>query len=79
MDWNTLLTSLRRGNYGALLSYMQRQSSDGYIEEWHPSLLATKANAEDHPTWNEAMNGPYANGFWEACKIEYNKLVKKNC
>jgi hypothetical protein len=57
---------------------MQRQSSDGYIEEWHPSLFASKANAEDNPTWDEATNGPYANDFWEACKVEYDTLIKKN-
>jgi hypothetical protein len=48
------------------------------IEEWHPSILATKANAEDHPTWNEAMNGPFANGFRKACELEYNTLEEKD-
>jgi hypothetical protein len=54
LKWDNLLTSLQRGNYGSMLSYMQRQSSDGYIEEWHPSLLASKANAEDNPSWDDA-------------------------
>jgi hypothetical protein len=49
------------------------------LEEWHPSILATKANAEDHPTWNEAMNGPFANGSRKACELEYNTLEEKDC
>ncbi len=39
LQWNDLLSSLRGGTYGALLSYTRRHSSDGFIEEWHPSLL----------------------------------------
>jgi hypothetical protein len=45
--------------------------------EWHPCLLATKANAEDHPSWDEATNGPYSQGFKEACQAEYDTLVKQ--
>jgi hypothetical protein len=79
LNWDNLLTSVQRGTYGALLSFTQQHSSDGFIEEWHPSLLATKANAEDHPSWDEGMSGPYANGFWEACKLELETLEKKDC
>ena len=31
-------------------------------------MLATKANAFDNPTWNQSMNGPDSEGFWEACE-----------
>jgi hypothetical protein len=37
------------------------------------------ANAEDHPSWDEAMSGPFANGFKKACETEYNTLVEKEC
>jgi hypothetical protein len=47
LRWDNLLTSLRSGSYGSLLSFVQQHSEDGYLDEWHPSLLATKANAED--------------------------------
>jgi hypothetical protein len=79
LNWDNLLTSVQRETYGALLSYTQQHSSDGFIEKWHPSFLATKANAEDHPSWDEAMSGPHANGFWEACKLVLETLEKKDC
>lgn len=79
LRWNELLTSVKKGTYGALLTELRRNSPDGFIEEWNPSLLATKANAEDHPTYEEAMNGPLAAGFKKACEIEYNTLVDKDC
>ena len=44
------------------------------LEEWNPMALAAKANDEDTPNWNQAMNGPHKKGFWDACKIEYNTL-----
>jgi hypothetical protein len=34
----------------------------------NPLLFATMANAEDHPTWDQVMNGPDARGYWEAAK-----------
>ena len=47
------------------------------VEEMHPMALSTKANAADHPTWEQAMNGPEANGYWEACMKELNTLETK--
>ena len=48
------------------------------LKEWDPLVLAAKANAEDTPDWNMAMNGPNAEGFWEACKVEINTLEDKD-
>ena len=48
------------------------------LEEWSPYALAAKAHDADTPNWNEAMSGPNAEGFWEACKIELDTLVKMN-
>ena len=39
--------------------------------------IVSKANAANHPTWEQAMNGPEANGYWEACKKELNTLETK--
>ena len=47
------------------------------IEEMHRMALSMKANAADHPTWEQAMNGPEAKGYWEACKKELNMLETK--
>ena len=39
--------------------------------EWmNPLTLMVKANAEDNPRWGEAMNGPNAEGFWQAMEDE---------
>ena len=43
----------------------------------HPLVLAMKANAANHSTWEQAMSGPDANGYWEACKKELNTLSDK--
>jgi hypothetical protein len=67
LNWDDLLTSIRGGSYGALLSFTQQHSDDGFLDEWHPSLLSTKANLEDNPPWNEAMNGPFSQGFRTRC------------
>jgi len=79
LRWEDLKTYCLSGTIGAYASYTQRETIDGYIEDWHPALLATKANAEDTPTWNEAMNGPHAAGFWKACEIELETLESKQC
>ena len=49
------------------------------IEEWTPLALAAKGNDVDTPNWEQAMNGPNAEGFWEACKVEIDTLNKKGC
>ena len=47
---------------------------EGTPEEWDPFALAAKGNDADTPNWNEAMNGPNAEGFWKACEVEHNAL-----
>jgi Reverse transcriptase (RNA-dependent DNA polymerase) len=36
----------------------------------HPLLLSAKANFEDHPTCDQAMNGPDREGYWQAMEKE---------
>ena len=47
--------------------------------DWHPLALKAKADDADNPTWEEAMNGPFREGFWEACEKELAQLEKMNC
>jgi hypothetical protein len=42
----------------------------------HPGLYSMKANSDDNPTWNQAMGGPDAEGYWQAAKLEYETLTK---
>ena len=46
----------------------------GTLEDWDPMALAAKANDADTPNWNQAMNGPNAQGFREACQKEIDTL-----
>ena len=47
-------------------------------QEWcNPLTLTMKANAEDNPRWNDAMNGPNAEGFWRAMEDELTQLGAK--
>ena len=79
IHWNNVIESLRNGDLLALYSWMDQQYDDeeDTNEEWHPMALFTQANSQDNPTWNEAMNGPDAEGYWSAAQIEYNTLVQK--
>ena len=54
---------------------------DGSIEslvvDWlHPLMLAAKtaASADDSPNWRQAMNGPFADEYWEAACTEVETL-----
>jgi hypothetical protein len=49
----------------------------GLVDWLHPLALVTKANNEDNPNWNQAMNGPHSDGFWEAMATEPETLVNK--
>jgi Reverse transcriptase (RNA-dependent DNA polymerase) len=79
LQWDKLRETCIKGTYGSFLTELSRNSSDGFIEEWNPAFLATKANREDTPDWNTAMNGPHAAGFWKACQTEIDTLTEKGC
>jgi hypothetical protein len=49
---------------------------EGTLEDWELFTLATKANDADLPNWEQAMNGPDQEGFWEACCKEVRMLRK---
>ena len=49
--------------------------ANGYVDYLHPLALAAKANLEDNPRWNEAMNGPHAEGYWHAMGKEFTTLT----
>ena len=46
--------------------------------DWHPLPLVAKATSEDTPSWKEAMNGPYTNGYWDAMTKEVEILTHNN-
>ena len=56
---------------------------DGSVESlvinWlHPLMLAakSKSNQEDNPDWNQAMNGPFYEKYWESACLEVETLER---
>jgi len=53
-------------------------SEEKTIEETSPMVLAFKENAEDNPTWGQAMNGADRDVYWTAAEEEFETLEKKD-
>jgi Reverse transcriptase (RNA-dependent DNA polymerase) len=78
LDWNAVVESLPEGSWKAMATNIMLHTDDeGQVNWLHPLALATKANNEDNPNWNQAMNGPNSEGFWEAMATEIRTLVEK--
>ena len=60
LKWNTAIDAIRsvdpRNMENILLQHTDPY--DGTFKEMHPFALATKSNAANNPTWEQAMNGP---------------------
>lgn len=74
LDFNNLKSESSRRALHALFSSYDPVSET--IEQWSPTALAAKANDEDNPSWEQAMNGPNSEGFWEASEKEIRTLEK---
>jgi hypothetical protein len=44
------------------------------VENLNPSIFAAKANSEDKPTYEEAINGPFAQDFRKSMEVEWDML-----
>ena len=80
LKWTNNVQDARSNAAQRVLVSMQ-QSQDPITrlqEDWHPLALAVKANDPDTPTWHEAMNGPFKEGFIEAIHAEINTLEDMN-
>ena len=76
LNWNpsTLLSSAATGTSRSILHEALQRYEFG---DWHPMALQAKKNADpDLPGWEEAMNGPCAEGYKEAAKLEVDTLKK---
>ncbi|KAI2505066.1 hypothetical protein MHU86_9342 [Fragilaria crotonensis] len=76
LDWNMVISQLKTGHWKAMATCLDLNTTrEGHLLSMHPLSLAAKANAEDNPRWNEAMNGPNAEGFWDAMCKEVTTLT----
>ena len=80
LKWNTALDAIRSVDQRNMENILLQHTDpyDGTVEEMHPFTLATKADAPDNPTWEQAMNRPDSAGYWEVCKKELHTLADKN-
>jgi hypothetical protein len=72
LQWTKTIDMLDSYEFRKMWSLTQDETDPitNLIEWMHPMILAAKANSEDNPTWDEAMNGPLKEGYWEAAKKE---------
>ena len=77
LQWNQMIESLRSSDLRAMLSSSEYDYEENTVEWMHPLTLSARANAEDNPTWEEAMSGPDRAGYWEAACKEIDTLTKK--
>ena len=76
LEWTQLMSDMRspQGKRVMLEIVKECDPLNKTLESWHPMALAAKDNDADTPNWNQAMNGPNAQGFWEACRKELDTL-----
>jgi hypothetical protein len=79
LNWETTVSTLRSSEYKQMMALIDQKTDvdTGTVEWMHPMILAAKANSEDNPTWEQAMNGPDQAGYWEACEKELTTLTSK--
>ena len=67
LKFQQLTEVLQSGSLSKMINFMEHCTDQRYrtIEEWHPAYLSSQANAADNPTWEQAMNGPNKEGYWE--------------
>jgi hypothetical protein len=82
LDWSKNQVLQAASNFSQMMALFQL-STDPLTNEidgdLHPCLLASKVSQEDNPTYEEALNGPHRDGFFDAMKIELNTLVHMHC
>ena len=81
LQWANLVDSLKSDQFSRTWNkecapyYDEETGLQDYLD---PIILAAKANAEDNPTWHEAMNGPLKEGYSKAADAEIDALEHKD-
>jgi hypothetical protein len=78
LDWSQAINSMQSGTLGAYWAEMECNTDPTYntVEEWNPSIISVKANANNNPNWGQAISGPHSEGYWQACIKEYETLIR---
>ena len=77
LRWTQAVDALRSKDEQSMESWhlLHTDPDENTLEDLHPLAFAAKANAEDNPSWEEAMNGPYSDGYWKAAELELHTLI----
>ena len=82
IDWGTSLLMLasnaKNGDVSRYFAAMDvyQDPLDLILDEFPKFGLVSQASAEDNPNFGQAMNGPNAEGFWDASAREISTLQK---
>jgi hypothetical protein len=76
VKWTQLKSCMLTGQLGKLLGNLHQETDHDLdtVEHLDPYIFAAKANSEDTPTYEEAMNSPFAEEFKKAMGIEWDML-----
>jgi hypothetical protein len=76
VEWTQLKICMLTGKFGKLLGnlYQENDHEVDTVENLDPSIFAAKANSEDTPTYEEAMNGALADDFRKSMELEWDML-----
>jgi hypothetical protein len=78
LNWKLALNTICSNDLQSMMTQMEANTDpDDQTLDWMSSMiLGAKANAEDTPTWEQAMNGPDQDGYMQACQKETDTLVE---
>jgi hypothetical protein len=78
LDWTKNALQEAPTYYSKMMALLQL-ATDPFSSEidgdLHPCLLSTKASQADNPSFDEAMNGPHRDGFYQAMVKELKTLT----
>jgi hypothetical protein len=76
VKWTQLKSCMLTEQLGKLLGNLHQETDHELdtVENFNPSIFAAKANSEDTPTYEEAINGPFAQDFRKSMEVEWDML-----
>jgi hypothetical protein len=76
VNWTQLKSCMLTGQLGKLIRNIHQETDHELdkVEHLDPSIFAAKANSEDTPTYEEAMNGPFDDDLRKSMEVEWDML-----
>jgi hypothetical protein len=76
LNWMMAIRSICSQDMRVMATLMQQHTDpyDDTVDWMHPMILGSMANSKDTQKWEQAMNGPHADQYWEVCEKEISTL-----